>query len=89
MKTKHQDESGKSTTNRGKPPHKNGYSAKMKGVNPFKVYFTKTVMVLVEGRPQVKSVGCESGWNPGREKRKLNPDGSKRLNPRQSIFNRT
>jgi hypothetical protein len=38
---KHKSEDGKATTNRGKPPHKGGYSAKMKGVNPFKIYFAE------------------------------------------------
>ncbi len=39
MTHKHQDESGRPTSNRGRPPHKGGYHARAKGVNPFKVWW--------------------------------------------------
>lgn len=53
----HQNESGKEATNRGKPPHKHGYHARMKPVNPFKIWF------------EVDGKRCASDWNPGRRKR--------------------
>ena len=41
---KNVDESGKFATNRGRAPHKGGYHAgKNKGINPFKVWFEKTI----------------------------------------------
>jgi len=38
----HQDEMGRPTNNRGKPPHKGGYHGAMKGVRPNKSWFEVT-----------------------------------------------
>lgn len=60
MKAKHQDESGRPTTTRGKAPHKGGYSAKNKGCNPFKVWFE-----IGEGTLDGKARKVTCPWYPG------------------------
>lgn len=57
MARMHENESGKPATNRGKPPHKHGYHARMKPVNPFKIWF------------EVDGKRTSSDWNPGRKRR--------------------
>lgn len=58
-KPKHQDESGKPATNRGKPPHKGGYRARGNGS-----FFAKLV-------GENKWERAESPWNPGRDRLKV------------------
>lgn len=54
MARQHVNESGKPATNRGKPPHKGGYHARLKPVNPFKIWW------------EVDGKRAECSWNPGR-----------------------
>lgn len=63
-KPKHNDESGKPSTNRGKAPHKGGYRASVaKGINPFKVYFE-----ISSGLIGVPGTKVKSDWKPGKSK---------------------
>lgn len=62
MARMHQNESGKPATNRGKQPHKGGYHARLKPVNPFKIWWE-----IGGGLEPVKKV--ESTWKPGRKRK--------------------
>lgn len=63
MAREHVNESGKPATNRGKPPHKGGYHARLKPVNPFKVWWE------VGGTATEKGKKVESPWKPGRKRK--------------------
>lgn len=79
----HQDESGRSTTNRGKPPHKGGYSAKMKGINAFKVYFAETVIAKDDrGALSVVWIKAPCPWNPGKTDFKKRRSGGEKKGPK-------
>ena len=62
MAREHQTESGKVATNRGKPPHKHGYHARMKPVNPFKIWWT----VGGKGTKDDPGQRVACPWSPGR-----------------------
>lgn len=57
MKRNHQDESGKPTSNRGKPPHQGGYCA---GVGKRIKHFIYYVI-----RKENRDVAATSPWKPG------------------------
>jgi len=61
----HKDESGRPTTNRGKAPHRGGYSARAKGVNPFKTWLERTVWEL-GGAPNNQIAVKVSRFNSGK-----------------------
>jgi hypothetical protein len=59
---RHQNDQGKPTMDRGKPPHKGGYSGRKKGINFAKVYFEVSDPLTTK----VKRV--PSSWNPGKSR---------------------
>lgn len=61
--TRHVNESGKPSMNRGKQPHKGGYHARMKPVNPFKVWYEISTGEIG------KSVRASCPWNPGKSRK--------------------
>lgn len=65
---KHLNDQGKPDTSnsRGKRPHKGGYHGKLKGINPFKIYFE--VSLGTTSGSGYDSVTTSSDWNPGKRK---------------------
>jgi hypothetical protein len=61
---RHQNDQGKPATDRGKPPHSGGYSAKKKyTASPFKVYFE------VSDPYTTKTKKVKSSWSAGKRRK--------------------
>lgn len=70
IKARHYTEEGKPASDRGKAPHKGGYHAAKKGINPKKIWFE----VRLSPSILTSAIKVASPWKPGRTKNKFRGD---------------